>query len=164
MNNYIEVGKIVNTFGIKGELKIKSNFEYKDRIFIKDFPIYIGINKIKELVDTYRVHKNYDMVLFAGYKNINEVLKYKDSIIYIDRNDLKLKNNEYLLADLIGYEVYDQDKLLGVIVNYDYYGNRVLFNVLGEKKFYLPNIPEYIKNIDKKNKRVITEGGSELII
>ena len=45
MNNYIYVGKIINTFGIKGELKVSSAFEFKDRVFIKDFNIYIGEEK-----------------------------------------------------------------------------------------------------------------------
>ena len=83
MNNYICVGKIINTFGIKGELKILSDFEYKERIFKKDFPIYIGELKEKELVNTYRMHKNYDLVVFNSYTNINEVLKYKGNKIYI---------------------------------------------------------------------------------
>jgi len=99
MNNYIEVGKIINTFGIKGELKIISDFDFKDKIFVKDFPIYVGEFKEKELVNTHRVHKNYDLTTFNGYSNINEILKYKNQKIYVIREDLKLNSDEYLLND-----------------------------------------------------------------
>lgn len=164
MNNYVCVGKIINTFGIKGELKIISDFEYKNRIFIKDYPIYIGELKEKELVNTYRVHKNYDLVLFNNYTNINEVLKYKGCKIYINRDDLKLKENEYLLNDLIGFNVYDEDKLIGMVIDYELTKSSVLFKVKGNKTFYLPKVAAYIKEVNIIDKKIITNKGSELII
>lgn len=164
MNNYIEVGKIINTFGIKGELKIVSDFEYKDKIFTKDFPIYIGELKIKEIVSNHRVHKNYDLITFESYTNINEVLKYKGNKIYVLRSDLELNNEDYLLSDLIGLEVYDNDSLLGVILDYDNSLNNVLLKVKGDKTFYLPMVDAYIKKVDIKNKKIETINGSDLII
>lgn len=164
MNDYILIGKIINTFGIKGELKINSNFEYSDRIFTKDFPIYIGINKVKELVYTHRVHKNNDLVLFKGYSNINEVLKYKGENIYILRSDLNLAEDEYLLNDLIGFSVYDDNKLLGSIISYEETPTNILLKVKGDKTFYLPFIDNYIKEVVVKDKKIITNKGSELII
>jgi len=164
MDNFVVVGKIINTFGIKGELKIISDFEYKDKIFKKDFPIYVGELKEKELVSTYRVHKNYDLILFQGYTNINEILKYKGNKIYIKREDLKLFENEYLLSDLIGFEVYDEDKLLGVVIDYEMTPSNVLLKVKGDKTFYLPKIDSYIKEVIFNNKKIITNKGSELII
>lgn len=164
MDNYIEVGKIVNTFGIKGELKIVSDFEYKDKVFVKDFPIYVGEFKVKEIVSNHRIHKNYDLTTFKGYTNINEVLKYKGKKIYIQRDDLKLNNNEYILNDLIGFQVYDEDELLGVIIDYEMTPSNVLFKVKGDKTFYLPNVPVYIKEVNILNKKIITNKGSDLII
>ena len=49
MDNYIVIGKIINTFGIKGELKISSNFEYSDRVFKHGVEIFIGNLKSKEV-------------------------------------------------------------------------------------------------------------------
>lgn len=164
MNNYIEVGKIINTFGIKGELKVVGDFEYKDKVFNKNFTIYIGETKIKEIVNTHRVHKNYDLITFNGYGNINEVLKYKGNKIYIQRSDLKLNQNEYLLGDLIGLEVYDNGVLLGVVIDYDNSLNRVLLKVKGDKTFYLPMVDAYIKKVDINNKKLETINGSDLII
>lgn len=164
MNNYIEVGKIINTFGIKGELKITSDFEYKDKIFQKDFPVYIGEFKTKELVNTHRVHKGYDLTTFSGYTNINEVLKYKGEKIFIERNDLALADDEYLLSDLIGCEVYDNNLLIGIVIDYELTKSYVLLKIKGEKTFYIPNVDNYIKEIKIAEKIILTNKGSELII
>ena len=85
---YIIIGKIVNTHGIKGELRILSDFKYKDKIFKKGFPLYIGYTKEKEIINTYRPHKQFDMVTFNNYNNINEVLKYKGEYVFINKEDL----------------------------------------------------------------------------
>ena len=164
MNNYILVGKIINTFGIKGELKIISNFEYQERVFKKNMPIYIGINKKKEIIFNHRIHKNYNLVLFHGYNNINEVVSYKGNNIYILRSDLELKDNEYLFSDLIGFEVYDNGVLIGKVLDYEINNQYTLLKVKGDKDFYLPIIEEYISNIDLKNHLIITKKGSELIL
>lgn len=164
MNNYILVGKIINTFGIKGELKILSDFEFKKNIFIKDFPLYIGEEKIKEIVNTYRVHKNYDLILFEGYTNINEILKYKNSKIYIKREDLKLKKNEYLLQDLIGFNVCDKEVEIGNVIDYELTPNNVLLKIKGIKTFYIPLHSSYVINIDLKRRVIFTNNGGDLII
>lgn len=163
MNNYLLVGKIINTFGIKGEVKVLSDFEYKERIFKNGFSIYIGEDYNKEVINTYRVHKNYDLLTFMGYTNINEILKYKGLNIYINKDDLKLQDNEYLLSDLIGLEVYDNASLIGVVIDYEL-NNTVLLKIKGEKNFYIPLVDEYIKKVDLKERKIITNGGSNLIL
>lgn len=82
---YIYIGKVSNTHGIKGEIRILSNFLKKDLVFKKDNVLYFGNNKEKEIINTYRKHKEYDMVTLNGINNINEVLKYKGLNVYIDR-------------------------------------------------------------------------------
>lgn len=64
----IKIGKIVNTHGIKGELRILSKFPYKEKIFIKNMKLYIDKKDI-ETINTYRKHKNFDMVTFTIYKH-----------------------------------------------------------------------------------------------
>lgn len=164
MGNYVLVGKIVNSFGIKGELKIISDFEYKDRVFKKDSYLYIGQDKTKESISNYRVHKNYDLITLDNYTNINEILKYKGLNVYIKREELELNDNEYLLGDLIGLEVYDNEECIGLIVDYLQNNGNILLKVSKEKDFYIPLYSHYIKTVDVKNKKVITDKGSELII
>ena len=164
MNNFIEVGKIINTFGIKGELKVASDFEYKERIFIKEFSIYIGEEKIEEKISTHRVHKGYNLITFLNYSNINEVLNYKGKKIFINRKDLNLNECEYLLSDLIGFSVFDDNILLGTVIDYEFTKSYVLLKVKGEKTFYIPNVPNYINSINLNEKVILTNKGSELII
>lgn len=102
---YIRIGKIVNTHGVKGELRLISDFKYKDKVFKKDFVVYIGKEKIEEKINSYRRHKMFDMITLCGYSNINDVLKYKGSYAFINKEDLNLGINEYLNEDLIGFKV-----------------------------------------------------------
>ena len=106
MNDYVYVGKIINTHGIKGELKVLSDFIDKEKVLLPDKVIYIGTNKIKEVIKTHRIHQNYDLITLENYININEVLKYKCLSIYVKRNTLDRK---YFLNDLIGMNVIDNN-------------------------------------------------------
>ncbi len=164
MNDYVFVGKIINTFGIIGELKVLSDFEFKERVFKKDFNIYIGEDKIKEVVNTYRHHQEYELITLMGYNNINEVLKYKGNDIYIKRSDLKLEDDEYLLSDLIDLDVYDEDKYIGKVIDYTETKEYYLLKVHLDKDYYIPCISHFIKNVDLKNKRIDTNKGSDLIL
>ena len=121
---YIIIGKIVNTHGIKGELRILSDFKYKDKIFKKGFPLYIGHTKEKEIINTYRPHKQFDMVTFNNYNNINEVLKYKGEYVFINKEDLELNSNQYLNEDLIGLDVITQNKSLGTLKKIEKYSSK----------------------------------------
>ncbi len=162
MDNYVLIGKIINSFGIKGEVKMLSSFEYKDRILKKGNFLYIGPLKEKEEIKSYRVHKHYDLISFTAYDNINEILKYKGLNVYAKRSDLHLLDTEYLISDLIGYQVYDEDILLGTVIDYEE-NNNILLKVKGEKNFYLPLIPNYIKEVLKDEKIIKTNHGQDLI-
>lgn len=161
---YVYIGKIVNTHCIKGELRIKSDFEKKDLVFKKDFSLYIGSSKKKEVIASYRVHKNFDMVIFKGYSNINEVLDYLKCDVYALKSDLNLKDDEYLLNDLIGMEVKDSEKIIGKVIDFVYNNSNILLVVMGVKKFYIPYNSEYIISVDKKNKIVNTHNAKDLIL
>lgn len=95
----LKIGKFVNTHGIKGEIRIKSDFSRKDLIFKKGNYIYINNNKF--LIKSYRVHKNYDMLTFDGINNINEILPFKGNLVYIDPNNI----HEFIIEDLIKYNI-----------------------------------------------------------
>ena len=112
MNDYILIGKIVNTHGIKGEIRIISDFELKEKVFKKDSTIYIGKEKEEAKIVSYREHKMFDMVLLEGKNDIDEVLKYKDKYVYIKRKSLNLEDNEYLLEEIVGFEVVEDKDLL----------------------------------------------------
>ena len=152
--NLIKIGKIVNTHGIKGELRILSKFPYKDKVFINNMKIYIDKKDI-EIINTYRRHKNFDMITLKGYNNINEVLKYKGKYVYIDSSDIKLDNNKYLDEELIGLTVIYENIEKGIIKDIERYDKTVLFNIKGNNKSYLiPYNDNLIDKIDINNKKI----------
>ena len=163
-NDYVCVGKIVNTHGIKGELRILSDFELKNKVFKKDVKLYIGPEKKEFIITGYRHHKMFDMVTFAGITNINEVLSLKGLFVYVKRDILDIANDSYILSDLIGLDVYDKDKKIGTVKDYYLDKGNTLLDIVGQKEFYIPLKSHYIKNVDTKNKKIITEGGSDLIL
>lgn len=148
---YIFIGRIVNTHALKGEVRIVSDFEFKDRIFKENTLLYIGENKDKGIIETYRKHKQFDMVKFKGIDYINDVLKYKGSKVYIDESILNLKDDEILISELINMDVYNDNKYVGRITEYrSDNGN----NMLRVNNKLIPYNKDFITKIDKENKSI----------
>lgn len=148
---YIYLGKIVNTHALKGEVRLISNFEYKDRVFKKDFVVYIGHMKDKEVLETYRTHKQYDMVKFKGIDYINDVLKYKGCNVYINEDDLLLSEEELLESDYPDMELYNDEVFVGKI---EYYRNDNGNEMLRVNDKFIPYNKNFISKIDKSNKKI----------
>lgn len=162
--NYILIGKIVNTHGIKGELRIISDFPYKDRVFKNNFNIYIGKDKINEVINTYRHHKIFDMITLKNYNNINEVLKYKGSLVYINRLDLKLNDNEYLESDLLNFDIIINNNIIGKLSSFENHNkNKIIIVKNKEKEILLPYNSNLIENINLDKKEIIYKNIEGLI-
>lgn len=161
---YVYIGKIVNTHGIKGELRLKSDFDKKDRVFVPNMIIYIGKNHIKEEIVTYRKHKDFDMITLKGYNNINQVLDYLKMNVYVNREDLKLSRDEYLLEDLIGKKIVENEEELGKVIDIVYNGGNNLLLVEGIRNFYIPINDYYIKNVLKSDNIIEVENAKGLIL
>lgn len=150
---YICIGDIVNTHGIKGELRIISFFKHKDLVFKKGFNFYIGSRLEKVEVNSYRVHKNYDMVTFVGIDNINDAIVYKGDKVYVKRSDLPY--NIILDEDLVDMDVYDGSRCIGKVetimrgVAHD-----IIVVTNDDKKSMIPYVDDFIKSIDKKSNRI----------
>jgi len=155
MEDFIYVGKIVNTHGIKGEVRILSDFEKKDKVFIKGMPIYIGRKKEKEVINTYRHHKNFEMITMEGYSDINQILRYKGLYVYIKKEDLHLETGEYLETDLIDLTVIVDNNEKGKITDIRDSGhNKFLVIKTETKEVFIPYQKEFIGNIDLTNKKI----------
>lgn len=161
---YIRIGKIVNTHGVKGELRLISDFKYKDKIFVDNFSIYIGKEKIEEKINSYRRHKMFDMITLKGYNNINEVLKYKGSYAFINKEDLVLGNNEYLNEDLIGFDVIYNNLPNIKVVGIEKYPSSDMLKVNYNDTFKLiPITNGIIENIDFSKKEIVLKNIKGLI-
>lgn len=145
----IYIGKLVSTHGIKGEVKIISDFDKKEKAFKLGNKLYIG--KEEFIIASYRHHKIYDMVIFKGINDINEVIRLKNSEVFIERNLLELDEDDYLIEDLIGYRIEENEIVIGKISEIMYNKNNILLKVVGEKNFYIPLKSNFITLIDNKN-------------
>jgi len=156
----IYVGKIINTFGIKGELKVFSDFDMPDKVFVKGNEIIINDNTHE--ITNIRYHKNHYLMEIDNIKDINEVLSFKKNDIYVLRDSLNLKEGEYLMNDLIDMEIYDNNELIGKVTNVIRDDKNPLIRVNNE--FYIPLKANYIKEVNLIENRINTENAKELII
>lgn len=154
---YIFIGKIVNTHGIKGELRIISDFDFKDKAFKIGNKIYIGNDKDSKVIKSYRRHKHYDMITLDGYNDINQVLSFINEKVYVVKKDLELDKDEYLDSSLIGLDIYNNDIFLGEIIEiFSPSPNRKVIRFSnGGKNFLVPYVKNFVKKIDLSNKKVI---------
>lgn len=161
---FVYIGYICDTHGIKGELKIKSKFDRKDKVFKPGFTLYLGQKKEEQIISTYRFHKIYDMVLFEGYNNINQVLDYIGTDVYVKRSDLNLIDDDYLIQDLIGLDVFEGEENIGKVTDIMYNNSNTLLVISGVKEFFIPLKSTYVKKVDVKNNKVITNNAKDLIL
>lgn len=164
MKDYVYIGKIVDTHGIKGELRILSSFERKDIVFISGNKLYLGDELEEKIISSYRHHKNFEMVVFEGTNNINEVLKYLKKSVYFKRDDLKLNDEEYLIEDLIDYNVIENNILIGKVKDIVYNNSNILLSIDGTKNFYIPLNSNYVLKVNTKNKEIIVENTKGLML
>lgn len=162
--DYVYVGKIVNTHGIKGELRIRSSFDKKDLVFKPGFSLYIGKSYELKKITTYRVHKEFDMVTFEGYDNINQVLNYLKMNVYVKRSDLELSKDEYILDDLVGLNVVENGEMLGKVSEIVYNGINILLSVSGQKDFYIPKNGNFIKKVNLEKGIIEVQDAKGLIL
>ena len=157
---YVCIGKLVNTHGIKGEVKLLSNFEYKDKAFVVGINFYIGEDKEKVTVNSYRHHKVFDMVTFKEYNYINDVLKFKNKLVYVLRTDLALDNNSILDRDYIGMNAYYEGMLIGKVKDIiDNNGYKLM--LIGTK--YVPFNKEFISSVSVTKNELILKNVEGLL-
>lgn len=162
MDNFIEIGQIVNSYGIKGFFKV---VPFTDDITRFDSLEKIYIEKNKKLekkeIEEVKYHKNLVLLKIKGIDDINDTEQYKNCYIKIDRSDaVKLSENSYFIADLMGIEVYtEENELLGNITDIFPTGSNDVYVVKDElgKQVLLPAIKEVIKNVDIENRKMIVK-------
>lgn len=162
MEEYFEIGQIVNTNGLKGVLKIKpftddiKEFEDFESIYVQRKNELIEF-KIEEV----RYVKNMVLLKLQGIDDINEAEKYRNLYIKVNRNVIpKLPEDSYYIVDLLECEVYTEEgELLGKVDDVFNTGSNDVYVVKDElgKQILLPAIGEVIKNVDISNKKIIVK-------
>ncbi len=160
MTKYLEIGQIVNTFGIKGMVKVKpftdniERFSNLEKIYIKNKS---GQTEYK--IQEVKYHKNMVLIKFEGIENPEQADLLRNSYLIVDREtEEPLKAGRYYIVDMIGLDVFtDDNEYLGKLEDIYNTGSNDIYVVKNElgKQVLLPAIEDVIKNIDMDNKKVI---------
>lgn len=156
---YISIGKIVNTHGLKGTLKVKSFTDFKEDRYKKGNLLYIAFKDefIPVTVLAHRFVKTLDYLTFREYSDINLVEKYKGSHLMFDKEEaLELEEDEFYFEELIGLDVYTDTLNVGKCIDIrDYPQGEIIVVQRDEKKNALiPFRKEFVKEVDKELKRI----------
>lgn len=160
MNNYLEIGQIVNVKGLKGEVKVNSYSEDPKRFEkVKNIILKLKNKEEEYIIEKVSYTKNQVILKLKGIDTIDEAEKLRNSIILMDRKYLeKLPEDVYYIADLIGLEVYsDEDEYLGKVD--DIFNTKsndvyVIKDELGKTKL-LPGIQDVIKEINLDTGKIV---------
>lgn len=157
--DFIYIGKLINTHALKGEVRIISDFEYKTLVFKKNNNLYIGEDKIKVTIETYRKHKNYDMVKFKEYNDILEVSVFKGKKVYALRDEIEFGDN-ILDLDLINLKCIYNNKEIGYVKEII---NNNGYKLISLKEFLIPYHENFIENINLSRQEIIFKNLEGLI-
>jgi 16S rRNA processing protein RimM len=156
MANLIEIGKIVNTHGIRGEVKVAP---WCDDPFMFCELSYFYADGKKCEINRARVHKNSVIIELAGVTNINEANAFRNRIVTIEREVLgELDEGVYYICDLIGVEVFTEDgQALGEIEDVIQTGSNDVYCLKSEgrdKPLLVPALKDVILSVDIERKRM----------
>lgn len=160
MTKYLEIGQIVNTFGIKGMVKIKPFTDDINR-FDKLETIYIKNRKGRKEyeIEEVKYHKNMVLMKLKGINTPEEADLLRQSYLLVDRSkEEPLEEGVYYIVDLLGLEAYtDEGQLLGKIDDIFNTGSNDIYVIKDElgKQILLPGLPEVLKQVDLENGKII---------
>ena len=151
MEQFLQVGAITSTHGIRGEVKVFPTTDDPAR-FKKLKKVILDTGKRQ--IQSVRFFKQFVIVKFKGIDNINDVEQYKGSSLFVSReNAVSLEENEYYIADLIGMEVFTEEGHFGIVKDVMETGANEVYiidsDVHGE--VLVPAIKQCIENVDVEN-------------
>lgn len=162
----MEGGKIVNTHGIRGEVKIQPWCDSAE--FLCEFDVYyIDGTPVKVLAA--RAHKGCVLAKLDGVSDINAAMCLKNKVIYVDRSGLTLPEGQYFISDLLGLAVVTEDgEEIGKIKDVLNLPANDVYVIRGEREYMIPVVREFVLNVDLDAQKVTvklipgmeTEGGS----
>lgn len=159
---YICIGRIVNTFGIRGEMKIQSYSDFDEKRYAKGNTVYILYQDqyLPFVTASFRRHKGFSLVSFADHQDINLVEQYKECEVYIDKDSRQvLKKGEYYRSDLEGLEVFDEEgnRIGKVSAVEDTLGANTFLRVEREEgnDVLIPYVKAFVKEVQMEEGKII---------
>ncbi|MEO1770982.1 ribosome maturation factor RimM [Candidatus Enterococcus ferrettii] len=164
MTNYYKVGKIVNTHGIQGEVRVISQTDFPEERYQVGATLHLfqeGKSPVKLTVASHRKHKNFDLLTFEGYYNINMVEPFRDGTLKVSEYQMsELDDDEYYYHEIIGLTVIDDNnRTLGEITEILATGANDVWVVKrkGKKDALIPYIESVVKEINLEDGKVYVE-------
>ena len=152
MKQYVEAGRIVNTHGINGEVKIEVWLD--SPAFFKTFK-RLFINGAEKKILSARVHKNFVIARLDGVEDLNAAMALKGKTVEILRADAHLKEGEFFVQDILGFRVVDERGTeIGRLVDAEETPASMIYVVKGEKEHLIPAVREFILSIDAEREEI----------
>jgi 16S rRNA processing protein RimM len=158
MSDFLTVGKVVNTHGVRGEIKVMPMTSDISRF---DYLLFVTANwdgKPKEFrVLGTRYQKNLVLLKLSGIETMNDAEKLKGQELLVDRKHAKsLEDGEYFVCDIIGLKVYEEDEFLGVVADVLETGSNDVYVIRKEdsEDILLPALKSVIEKVDIEGKRM----------
>jgi 16S rRNA processing protein RimM len=149
MKQFLEIGKIVNTHGINGEIKVQPWCDTPD--ILTQFDILYFQDQSPLRILSARVHKGCVIMRAEGIDSIEKATALRERILYMNREDIELPEDLVFIQDIIGLSVYDQrlERVMGtlkdVLTNP---ANDVYVIQDGDKQYLVPAVREFLKDVD----------------
>lgn len=144
---FLEGGQIVNTHGIRGEVKIVSWCDTPETL--AGIPVYY-IDGAPRKVRAARVHQGNVLALLEDVEDVNAAMPLKGKTVLLKREDLPAPPGGYFLADLLGLTVLDAatGETLGELAHILFPSSQSVYVVRGEREHLIPAVPEFIEDVD----------------
>lgn len=162
--DYYQIGKILNTHGIKGEVRVKAITDFPEKRFAVGEKVYAFKDDqlLQELtIKSHRKHKNFDLLSFDGFDDINSVEQFKQADLKITAEQQDdLSDGEYYYHEIIGLEVFDlANNNLGKIKEIIELGANDVWVIQksGKKDLLIPAISDVVKEINVDDQKVIID-------
>ena len=159
MNDELQVGVITQTHGIRGEVKVFPTTDDANRFKkLKEVTLDTGRERIPMEIEGVKFFKQFVILKFKGFDDINDIERYKGKCLYVTReNAVKLKKDEYFIADLIGIQIYDEnDGYMGILKDVIVTGANDVYDIALEdgRRLLLPAIRQCVLAVDMVQRKM----------
>ena len=155
---YLEIGQIVTTHGIAGEVRVKPWCDSSE--LLCEFEVlYFDGGKTEVIVERARVHKHVVVMKLEGVNTMDDAIKLRNKVLFAARDDFELDEDTYFIQDLLGLKVYDADTdvCYGVISDVTQTGANDVYHIKDEsgKEVLIPAIADVVLETDVDSGRMV---------
>ncbi|MBR1776900.1 16S rRNA processing protein RimM [bacterium] len=158
-NNFVSIGKILNFHGVQGEAKLGYS-KNREEFLSKLKEVYVQLENEYKLLEVSRIRftPKCGIIKFKGIDSLNEIIEYKNKLLFVEEKTARefLEEDEYLIDELVGLDVYDGEKRVGSVVGVSNNGASDLLSVktLNKNISLVPFVKAIVLSVDIKNRRI----------